>query len=196
MARAGEDDAVVAPQHLHREVEAREPFLDGERPRRVHPRAERREDADAPVADLVGEALDHDRAVVGDRAGGLGLLVEVGAEVLARALVEPVAAQRRLGFVGRVAELADERAERAAELERPAGLSPLQNGILAGSPGAGVTTTRSSVISSMRHVGRAEHEALADPALVDHLLVELADTARRRGGTRRRGHGRGSCRRS
>src|SRR4029079_4146758 len=25
--------------------------------------------------------------------------------------------------------------------------------------------------------GRAEHEALADPALVDHLLVELADPA-------------------
>ena len=38
------------------------------RPRRVHAPAERREDADAPVADLVAEALDHDRPVGGDDA--------------------------------------------------------------------------------------------------------------------------------
>ena len=38
------------------------------RPRRVHARAERRQDADAPVADLVAEALDDDRAVGRDDA--------------------------------------------------------------------------------------------------------------------------------
>ncbi len=32
------------------------------------------------------------------------------------------------------------------------GPSPRQNGIFPGRPGAGVTTTRSGVISSMRHV--------------------------------------------
>ena len=56
-------------------------------------------------------------------------------------------------------------------------MSPCQNGILPGSPGAGETTTRSIVMSSIRHDARAEHEHLAPPALVDHLLVELADAA-------------------
>ena len=40
---------------------------------------------------------------------------------------------------------------RPSSIGRP-GLSPFQNGIFAGSPGAGVTTTRSCVMSSMRHV--------------------------------------------
>jgi hypothetical protein len=39
--------------------------LDGHGPWRVHRRAERREQAHPPVADLVAEALDHDGAVVG-----------------------------------------------------------------------------------------------------------------------------------
>ena len=33
------DDAVVAPQHLYRQVEARQLLLDRQRPRRVHPRS-------------------------------------------------------------------------------------------------------------------------------------------------------------
>ena len=42
-------------------------------------------------------------------------------------------------------------------------------------PGAGVTSTRSGVMSSMRHVLEPEREHVADARLVDHLLVELAD---------------------
>ena len=117
-----QDDAVVAPQHLRGEVGAREPFLDRERPRRVHARAERREDADPPVADLVGEALDDDRAVVGDRAGRLGLLVEVHAQVRRGPRVEAVGVQPRPRPPVPVepAQLAHDAAERAAELERAA----------------------------------------------------------------------------
>ena len=75
-----EHDAVVAPHRLDRHVEAvHQPALDRHRPRCVHRRAERAEDAHAPVADLVAEALDHDGAIVGDHAGGLGLLLEVHA---------------------------------------------------------------------------------------------------------------------
>ena len=70
------------------------------------------------------------------------------------------------------------------------GLSPFQNGILPGSPGAGATTTRSRVMSSIRQVLAPSTNISPAPALVDHLLVELADTASRRGGTRRRGRGR------
>ena len=41
------------------------------------------------------------------------------------------------------------------------GLSPFQNGILPGSPGAGTTTTRSRVMSSIRQRRRAQQEDLA-----------------------------------
>ena len=75
-----EHDAVVAPHRLDGDVVAiDQPALDGHRPRRVHRRAERAEDAHPPVADLVAEPLDHDGAIVGHHAGGLGLLVEVHA---------------------------------------------------------------------------------------------------------------------
>ena len=63
------DDAVVAPDEL--DVDAPplgQPGLQGHGPRGVHLGPERREHADPPVADLVAEALDHDRAVVGHDA--------------------------------------------------------------------------------------------------------------------------------
>ena len=67
--RQAQHDAVVGPHHLDRQAEPLvEASPDRDRPWRVHPRAERREDADAPIADLVAEALDDDRAVVGHRA--------------------------------------------------------------------------------------------------------------------------------
>ena len=53
--------------------------------------------------------------------------------------------------------------------------SPFQNGSLPGWPGAGVTSTRSWVMSSIRHDDDAQGEDVADAGLVDHLLVELAD---------------------
>ena len=70
-------DPVVRPDRLRLEPE-RVAQAGGERhpPRRVHAPAERREDADAPVADLVAEALDDDRAVGRDDAGRSGLLAE------------------------------------------------------------------------------------------------------------------------
>src|SRR5258708_7211877 len=43
--------------------------------------AERGEEADPPVADLVEVALDDDRAVVGDRAGGGHLIAQVLEEI-------------------------------------------------------------------------------------------------------------------
>ena len=78
---------------------------------------------------------------------------------------------------------------RTAQLDRPPDASPCQNGILPGSPGAGVTITRSGGISSMRQVEAPSRNVSPDPRLVDHLLVELADPrppARRRPAGRRR----------
>ena len=60
------------------------------RPRRVDAPAERREHADAPVAELVAAALDQDRAVVGDDAGGGRLVGQVAQQVLGRLLIEVV----------------------------------------------------------------------------------------------------------
>ncbi len=56
-------DPVVAPHRLDRQIETiHEAALDGHRPRRVDRSAERAQQAHPPVADLVAEALDHDRA--------------------------------------------------------------------------------------------------------------------------------------
>ena len=71
-------DAVVAPQDLRARADAfREARLDRQAPGGVHALAERRQDAEAPVAELVAEPFDDDRAVVGDGAGGLALVVNV-----------------------------------------------------------------------------------------------------------------------
>ena len=100
-------DAVVAPHRLDRDVElVHQAPLDRHRPRRVHRRAERAEDADAPVADLVLEPLDDHGAVVGHRAGRLDLLGEVLREVAGGERVEVVVRHQPLGG-GRVVEVAD-----------------------------------------------------------------------------------------
>jgi hypothetical protein len=62
---------------------------DGQRPRRQHPCAERREHADPPVAELVSKAL-HDDALIGrDQAATLGLGPEVAEQVGGRVGVQP-----------------------------------------------------------------------------------------------------------
>ena len=174
-----QDDAVVAPHRLDRQVVAiGQPPLDRHRPRRVHRRAERAEHADPPVADLVAEALDDDGAVVGHDAGGLGLLVEVLQQVRRGERVERVvarAAARWPAPVVELAQLADERAERPAELERaarPVAVPERHLARLARRRRDGDPLER-DVLDPPRR--RAEHERLAGPALVDHLLVELAD---------------------
>ncbi len=71
-------DAVVARHGVHLVADpGRELRFERQRPRRVHARAERRQDADAPVAEFVAEALDRDGAVGRQRAGGLALLAQV-----------------------------------------------------------------------------------------------------------------------
>ena len=80
--RQTQHDAVVAPHQLDVHAPAlSQAGLQRHGPRCVHLRAERRQDADPPIADLVAESLDDDRAVVRHRAGDLGLLVEVQQQV-------------------------------------------------------------------------------------------------------------------
>ena len=83
-------DAVVRPDRLHLDPErVAQPRGQRQRPRRVHARPERRQDAHAPVADLVTEALDHDRLVGRNHAGCGLLLVQEGQQVLRGPLVQP-----------------------------------------------------------------------------------------------------------
>ena len=128
---------------------------DRHRPRRVHLAAERREHAHAPVADLVEVALDDDRAVVGHRAGGRVLVGEVLEQVARGALVEVVLLDRAGACLSAGSAARSDRV--SAPIARPnssgrAALSPFQNGIFPGTPGAGETSTRSCVISSTRQV--------------------------------------------
>ena len=153
-----------------------DPRAERQRPRRVDAAAERRQHAQPPVADLVAEALDDDRAVARDHARGRLLLAQV---------VEQVAAPRARR--GRSRARASRRAGRPpsaqnAPIATPSSFgrpteSPRQNGTAPGTPGAGVTID--AVAADLLDApGRgAEQERLARPRLVDHLLVELADAA-------------------
>ena len=171
-------DAVVTPHRLDRDVELiGETSLDRHRPRCVDRCAERAEDADAPVADLVAEPLDDDRPVVRHRAGRLDLFADVLDEVVRRERVEGVV--RHQTFDRRrlveVADLPYERTECPAELQRSPRPVAVPERHLAGLAGRGRDghPLERDVLDPPR--GRAEDERLARARLVDHLLVEFTD---------------------
>ena len=175
-----ERDPVVRPDRLRVEPErVAQPRRQRHPPRRVHPAAERGQDADAPVADLVAEALDHDRAVGGDDAGRGGLLAQEGEQVLGRARVEVVVVAQVLerALVAAGDQLPRGAADLLAELERPADAFALPERNGAGHAGRG-RDDHPVAGDLLDPPGRgAEHERLPLPRLVDHLLVELADAA-------------------
>ena len=104
------------------------------------------------------------------------LLGEVGLQVGRAPLVEaggPGALQPGLRRGG--ADLAQERAERPAQLERPAlGVALPERHLPGLARGGG---DQHAVVGDVLDPPgrRAEQEDVADPRLVDHLLVELAD---------------------
>ena len=90
--REMEGDPVVRPDRLHLEAErVSQARAERHGPRRVHPGAERGQDAQSPVADLVPEPLDDDGPVGRDDATvRRGLVSEVGEQVLRGERVEVV----------------------------------------------------------------------------------------------------------
>ena len=143
----------------------------------MNPSAERREDADAPVAEIVAAALDQNRAVVRDDAGGGGLIGEVAQEILGRLLIEIVVRDQALNRPGRghVPQRPHELTDLPAELERPSGGVGLPERHLAGL--AGRRGHEDAIVGDLFDAPRRgpEQERLADAALEDHLFVELAD---------------------
>ena len=169
-----DDDAVVGPDRVGLEVALVADFArQREAPGGVHAAAVRGEDAEAPVADLVAEALHHDRLVGGDDAGRVLLFAQVGDEVVGGAGVEVVV----LGELGRLAvdRLAGEGADRLAELGRPADPVAAPERHRAGGAGGGRDDHPVAGDFFDPPAARAEQEGLARARLVDHLLVELAD---------------------
>ena len=95
--REPHDEPVVGPHRFDVEPGFRADALDdGHGPGRVDAAAERREDADAPVAELVAAALDEHRAVVGHDAGRRHLVGEVAKQILGGLGVEIVMADQAL----------------------------------------------------------------------------------------------------
>jgi hypothetical protein len=154
----------------------------------VDPAPERRQQADPPVAQLVAEPFDHHPPVGRQGAGRLLLVVEVREQVGGGPFVEVVRLTEERG--GRRPaplstrevhlDLADEGAHRPAQLHRPAHRVALPERQLAGHAGRGADGH--PVVADLLDppAARAEHDYVAmHPCaqLVDHLLVQLPDTA-------------------
>jgi hypothetical protein len=171
-------DAIVGPDGV--QVEA-EPLANGatdrQRPRRVHPTAERGQHAHPPVAELVAEALDHHGAIAGHRARGGFLLGQVGQQVAGRQLVQVVVGGERLerALLVETGHATAELAQGPAELDRPPGGVAVPERRLARLAGRGRDDHLLGRDALDAPGARAEDEGLAGSALVDHLFVELAD---------------------
>ena len=171
-----DDDPVVGVDRVGLEADlVADAGAEGQRPRGVHAAAERGEDAQPPVADLVAEALDDDRPVGRDHPGGLLLLGEELEQVAGRALVEVVVALEHLRRL--VDRPPRERADRLAELLGASERVALPERHRAGKAGrrGDDHPVAADLLDAPRR--RAEQERLAGAGLVDHLLVELADAA-------------------
>ena len=167
------DRVGVEPERLANAGRERQP------PGRVHPGAERRQDAEPPVADLVTETLDHDRPVGWKRARSRSLLAQELEQVLRGALVEGMLlAQLRLRLpVRQSRQLTRDRSYRLAELVGPP--HPLAAPERHRTRHAGSRRDEHSVARDLLDppARGAEQERLAGSRLVDHLLVELSDPA-------------------
>ena len=150
---------------------------DGQCPRRVHLHAVGGVQDESPVAELVAESLDHESRVGRHVPGDLALLGEERDQVARGAFVE--AAGRDPGgsrsASARVRELARVRADGSAELGRAADAVALPERDAAGLAERG--RDEHPVVRDVfdAPARRAEREDVADPRLVDHLFVELAD---------------------
>ena len=138
--------------------------------------------ADAPVAQLIPEPLEHDRAVRGQRAGGVLLLLQVGEQVgrgeIVQVVLLPQARDRRLPArlaLGRLLrDLAREAAQLPTQLHRAAHPVALPERDLAGL--ARGRRDRDPVMPDRLDAPRrrTQQDDLARARLVDHLLVQLA----------------------
>ena len=173
--------AVVAPQRFHfRPAGGANARAHRHGPGNMDAAAERREHADAPVAQLVAAALDDNRAVVGNLPRRFGLVGEKAQQIFRRAGIEIVFVDeaRERSRLRQGAQLAHHGADAAAEFERAARPVAFPERHLAGLAGSG--RHQHAVVRDVGDAprGRAEDESLVGMRLEDHLLVELAHAHR------------------
>ena len=139
--------------------------------------AERREQADAPVTDLVDASLDDNVTVIGDGAGG-GLVVEIPKQDFGRMDIEIVLADETIDRGGprHRTQVAHEAADCVSELDWAARLVAVPERHLAWFAGSG--RDEDAVVRNLVDPprGGAEREGLAGMRFEDHLLVELTHT--------------------
>ena len=173
-----DDDAVVGGRRRSsRGRTVRSAARHRQRPRRVHALAVRRVQDQSPVAELVTEPFDHQGAVGGDLSGRRLLLGDELNEIVGGVVVEPagcgsVPAPR----VSCPSEISRRNcSERLAQFRRPAEAVAVPERQPAGLPVGGAD--QHPVVGDLLDppAGGAEREDVADPGLVDHLLVEFAD---------------------
>ena len=86
-----EGDAVVGPDDVDVAPESGSQLVgEGHRPGGMDPGAERGEEDDPPVSDLVAEPFDHQGLVGGEDPGRFSLLAQIGHEVASRQIIEVV----------------------------------------------------------------------------------------------------------
>src|SRR5690606_39080222 len=180
--RDAEDDAVVRCDRVDREgAFLLEERLDGDRPRSVDRGAEGAQDADSPVARLIGERLDDDRPVRRRRPGDLDLLVDVSREDPRRALVEVVSfAKVTLGRLEvRFGDLARQPSDSFAERARASRAIAAPEGHLPGLAGRG--GDEHPVVGDALPAPRrgAEKDDAADARPEDHRLHQHTGPPRR-----------------
>ena len=172
------DDAVVAPHRVDGNLESRtQAMLDRHRPRGVHRSTERAVNAHSPIAEVVTEPFDDDRAITRHRTRRFGLLCEILHDVACGEIVESMSSDQLVVRAHSVAFTngANEFAECAAELERSAGAVtvPERHLSLLARRGAHCHAIEGDVLDSPR--ARTENERLARSRFVHHLFVEFPD---------------------
>ena len=187
--RQPDGDAVVAVDRLDLEAQPlRDPRLQGHRPGRVHASAERGQDHQPPVAELIPEPFDHDPPVGRQDAGRFALVLEVGEQVLGgeriEVVVPPQALRSPSPTLRPLREIrlhhARELADGSAKLHRPPDRVAVPERQLARHPGC--RRDGDPIGADVGHAPRAgteDHDVAVHPGteLVDHLLVQLAHPA-------------------
>ncbi len=139
--------------------------------------AERSEDADAAVAEFVAAGFDDDVLIVGDAAGGDGLIFEIAEEIFGGVGVEAVICDERAERDGtRLSEeFARHGADFFAEFGGAAGGVAMPEGHFAGFAGSG--RDENAVVGDFVDApgGGAEDDRVAGARFEHHFFVEFAD---------------------
>ena len=179
---------------------ARSFAVDRHAPRRMNAAAERREHADAPVAQLVAAAFDHDVAIARHPAGGRSLVFQVAQQVLGRVGSRLCSSTRRVNAAARGVASSSRVISpiSPAELRGPSRAVAVPERHLAGL--ARRRRHRHAIVRDLVDPpgGGAQDDGVAGAALEDHLFIQLAHARAPRArppGKRRTGRDPESCRR-